>query len=102
MVSPEFQISNNNVKFKDLTPYFSDPTFFGIFRLSDGRIKAVENRCPHKGGPLSEGIVSGETVICPMHGLKISLIDGSALPPDEGNVKTYEIRTEGEKVWIRI
>ena len=72
----------------------------GIFRFSDGRIKAVENRCPHKGGPLSEGIVSGETVICPMHGLKISLIDGSALPPDEGNVKTYEIKTEGEKVWI--
>ena len=74
----------------------------GIFRLSDGRIKAVENRCPHKGGPLSEGIVSGETVICPMHGLKINLVDGSVLPPDEGNVKTYEIKTEDEKVWIML
>lgn len=74
----------------------------GVFRLSDGRALAVDNRCSHKGGPLSEGIVSGETVICPMHGLKISLIDGSALPPDEGSVKTYEIKTEGEKVWIRL
>ncbi len=62
----------------------------------------LENRCPHKGGPLSEGIVSGERVICPMHGLKMSLIDGSALPPDEGNVKTYEIKTEDERVWIRL
>lgn len=74
----------------------------GVFRLSDGRVLAVDNRCPHKGGPLSEGIVSGETVICPMHGLKISLIDGSALPPDEGRVKTYEIKTEGEKIWITL
>jgi nitrite reductase (NADH) small subunit len=74
----------------------------GLFRLSDGRVKAVENRCPHKGGPLSEGIVSGETVICPMHGLKINLVDGSVLPPDEGNVKTYEIKTEDEKVWIML
>lgn len=73
----------------------------GIFRLSDGRIKAVENRCPHKGGPFSEGIVSGETVICPMHSLKISLVDGSAFSSDEGSVKTYEIKTEDEKVWIR-
>ena len=73
-----------------------------IFKLSDGRIKAVENRCPHKGGSLSEGIVSGDTVICPMHGLKISLTDGSALPPDEGKVQTYEIKKEDEKVWIGI
>lgn len=73
-----------------------------VFRLSDGRIRAVENRCPHRGGPLSEGIVSGDSVICPMHGLKISLADGSALPPDEGNVKTFDVRKEDEKVWIRL
>lgn len=74
----------------------------GIFRLSDGVIRAVDNRCPHKGGPLSEGIVSGETVICPMHGMKINLVNGSVLPPDEGSVKTYEIRTEGGKVLIKL
>lgn len=74
----------------------------GLFRLSDGRIMAIDNRCPHKGGPLSEGIVSGDTVICPMHNWKISLLDGSALPPDEGMVKTYEVKTEERKIWLKL
>lgn len=74
----------------------------GIFKLSDGTLMAVENICPHKGGPLSEGIVSGETVLCPLHSWKISLRDGDALPPDKGNVKTYDVRAEEGMAWIRM
>lgn len=73
-----------------------------VFRLSNGSIRAVDNRCPHKGGPLSEGIVSGEHVICPLHSWKISLIHGSAMPPDEGKVRTYEVRAEEGKVWLKL
>ena len=47
-----------------------------LFRLSNGDIRAVENRCPHKNGPLAEGIVSGEFVFCPLHDWKISLLTG--------------------------
>jgi len=50
-----------------------------VFRLSDDRIRAVDNFCPHKQGPLADGIVSGDTVICPLHARKISLESGEVL-----------------------
>jgi len=73
-----------------------------IFRLSDGRIRAVENRCPHKQGPLAEGIVSGDTVICPLHARKINLVTGEMLPPDSGCVKTYAIKVDGDEVLLQL
>ncbi len=73
-----------------------------IFRLSDGRIRAVENRCPHKQGPLAEGIISGDIIICPLHARKISLESGEVLPPDSGCVKTYATKIEGDEVLLRM
>lgn len=64
----------------------------GLFRLADGRVLAVENRCPHRGGPLSEGIVHGASVTCPLHGWVISLETGEAEGADEGRVATYPVR----------
>lgn len=71
-----------------------------VFRLSDNRFKAVENKCPHKAGPLAEGIVSGEFVFCPLHDWKISLKDGQVQAPDHGCVKAYEVDVEGTEVYI--
>ncbi|MDU0813728.1 nitrite reductase small subunit NirD [Bacillus siamensis] len=71
-----------------------------VFKLSDGSVRAVENRCPHKGGVLAEGIVSGEYVFCPMHDWKISLEDGKVQEPDHGCIKTYETLIEGENVYL--
>lgn len=71
-----------------------------VFRLPDNRFKAVENRCPHKGGPLAEGIVSGEFVFCPLHDWKIALKDGQVQAPDHGCVHRYEVAVEGEDVYI--
>jgi nitrite reductase (NADH) small subunit len=73
-----------------------------VFRLSDGRIRAVDNRCPHKQGPLAEGIVSGDTVICPLHARKISLESGKVLPPDSGCVKTYPVKVEDGQVFLSL
>jgi len=73
-----------------------------IFRLSDDRIRAVENRCPHKQGPLAEGIVSGDTVICPLHARKISLESGRVLPPDSGCVKIYPTKVEAGQVLLQL
>jgi nitrite reductase (NADH) small subunit len=65
-----------------------------IFNLGD-RYVAVDNSCPHRGGPLCDGIVSGDTVVCPLHGWKISLETGSVLKPDVCvKVGTYPVSVE--------
>ncbi|UQD51888.1 nitrite reductase (NAD(P)H) small subunit [Bacillus methanolicus] len=71
-----------------------------VFKLSNGKIRAVENRCPHKGGVLAEGIVSGEFVFCPMHDRKICLDDGKVQEPDTGCVETYKTIVEGDEVYL--
>jgi nitrite reductase (NADH) small subunit len=73
-----------------------------LFLLEDGNVRAVENRCPHKGGTLSEGIVSGERVFCPLHDWKISLCDGIVQAPDTGCIKTYEVTIEGNNIFITL
>jgi nitrite reductase (NADH) small subunit len=73
-----------------------------VFKLLNGKVRAVENRCPHKGGVLSEGMVSGEFVFCPMHDWKICLEDGKVQDPDTGCVKTYQTQIVGEEVFLLI
>lgn len=61
-----------------------------VFRLTDDSVLAVENRCPHKNGQLSEGMVCGTAVHCPLHDWKIDLRSGQVQEPDEGCVTTFE------------
>lgn len=65
-----------------------------VFRLSDGRVAAIENRCPHKNGKLSEGMVCGEVVHCPLHDWRIDVISGEVLDPDHGCVKTFQTEVD--------
>ncbi len=74
----------------------------GVFRLEDDRVLAVNNRCPHKGGPLSEGIVYGDKIACPLHSWKISLIDGKAEEPDVGQTACFNTRIEGGIVFLEL
>lgn len=62
-----------------------------LFRLSDGEVLAVENKCPHKGGALSEGMVCGTKVHCPLHDWRIDLHSGVVQDPDTGCVTTFEV-----------
>ncbi|MEI5993441.1 nitrite reductase small subunit NirD [Candidatus Enterococcus mansonii] len=73
-----------------------------VFRLNDNRVKAIENVCPHKQGPLAEGTVSGEYVFCPLHDYKINLNDGQVQEPDEGCVRTYETIVEDNLVYVMV
>jgi len=69
-------------------------TELAIFNLGD-RYLAVDNACPHRGGPLCDGIVSGDTVICPLHGWKISLETGAVMKPDVCvKVETYPVSVD--------
>ncbi|WP_410515202.1 nitrite reductase small subunit NirD [Paenibacillus sp. BR2-3] len=62
-----------------------------LFRLSDGEVLAVENKCPHKGGALSEGMVCGTKVHCPLHDWRIDLHSGAVQEPDTGCVTTFVV-----------
>ena len=72
----------------------------GVFRTADDRVFAIRNECPHKGGPLTEGIVHGHSVTCPLHNWVISLETGQAQGADEGAVETIPVRVEGDRVLI--
>ncbi len=69
-----------------------------IFRTSDDGIFALRDSCPHKQGPLSQGIVHGNVVTCPLHNWNIDLSSGEALGPDEGCTGKYEVKVEGGMV----
>ncbi len=73
-----------------------------VFRTAEDRVFAIEDHCPHKGGPLSQGIVHGAAVTCPLHGWVIALDTGKALGADEGHVQTIPVRVEGEKLFIAV
>lgn len=73
-----------------------------IFRTSDNRIFALKDKCPHKGGPLSQGIVHDTHVTCPLHGWKIALTTGEAVAPDVGCAPTIAVRVEAGRIQLQL
>jgi nitrite reductase (NADH) small subunit len=73
-----------------------------VFRNADDEVFALRDKCPHKGGPLSQGIVFGRTVACPLHNWVIGLEDGCATPPDTGCAVRYPVRVENGIVYLRL
>ena len=73
-----------------------------VFRTGDGEIFALVDECPHKKGPLSEGIVAGRTVTCPLHNWVIGLDDGEAVAPDKGTATPLSVRIVDGDIYIHI
>lgn len=73
-----------------------------VFRGSDDQVYAIRDVCPHKGGPLSQGIMHGSTVTCPLHNWKIDLKSGHALAPDQGCSNVFAVKVEGGKVYLQL
>ncbi|MEH7828739.1 nitrite reductase small subunit NirD [Gemmobacter denitrificans] len=71
-----------------------------IFRTADDQIFAIDDRCPHKGGPLSEGIVHGTSVTCPLHAMVFDLTTGLSIGVDEGAVRRFAVRIEAGRVLL--
>ena len=71
-----------------------------VFRTADDTVFALLDRCQHKGGPLSQGIVFGESVACPLHNWTIGLADGCAKAPDEGCTTRFSVKVEGGVVHL--
>ncbi len=72
-----------------------------LFRTSDERVFALLDRCPHKGGPLSQGLVFGHAVACPLHNWTIALDSGQALAPDQGCSARFSVQLREGEVWLR-
>ena len=73
-----------------------------IFRTAADEVFALRDRCPHKGGPLSQGIVHGRKVACPLHDWKIHLDSGLAVAPDEGCAARFPVRLQGDVILLSL
>lgn len=73
-----------------------------VFRAGDDTVFALDDRCPHQGGPLSQGIVYGHTVACPLHNWCIELASGCAVAPDEGATHSYPVKVEEGMVYLQL
>ena len=71
-----------------------------IFRNNEDEVFAVLDKCPHKGGPLSQGLVFEKTVACPLHGWIINLETGDAMAPDNGSTQKFEVKVEDGTVFL--
>ncbi len=80
----------------------ADGKVIAIFRTAADRVFALHDRCPHKGGPLSQGIVFGDSVACPLHNWCIGLESGRAAEPDEGTVERFEVRVVNGEVELAL
>ncbi|EEB85849.1 nitrite reductase small subunit NirD [Roseobacter sp. GAI101] len=71
-----------------------------VFRTATDEVYALNNSCPHKGGPLAEGIVHGDKVTCPLHNWVFSLETGQAQGADDGRVETYPATVENGRILL--
>ncbi|AJP73377.1 nitrite reductase small subunit NirD [Sphingomonas hengshuiensis] len=71
-----------------------------VFRTGDNQVFALVNRCPHKGGPLSQGIVHGHSVACPLHNWSIALATGTAQGADKGCTPTVPVKVVSGRVLL--
>ncbi|MES1981177.1 MAG: nitrite reductase small subunit NirD [Pseudomonadota bacterium] len=73
-----------------------------LFRTAENEVFALLDRCPHKGGPLSQGIVFGRKVACPLHNWHINLEHGNATAPDIGCAQTFPVRVDDGMVYLAL
>lgn len=73
-----------------------------VFRTAGDEVFALENRCPHRGGPLSEGIVHGRKVACPLHNWIIDLDSGAATGADQGCARRFPVKIEKGRIYLEM
>ncbi len=73
-----------------------------VFRTMGDEVFALQDRCPHKGGPLSQGIVHDRRVTCPLHNWVLELESGAAVAPDVGCARHYPVRIEGGAIFLSL
>ena len=80
----------------------TDTMDVALFRTATDEVFAIKDECPHKQGPLSQGIVHGTSVTCPLHNWNIDLASGEALGPDEGCTNTFTVKIENGRIYLAL
>jgi nitrite reductase (NADH) small subunit len=80
----------------------TDTVRIAVFRTAGDEVFALKDECPHRKGPLSQGIVHDTTVTCPLHNWKIDLASGEAKGPDEGCAQSFPVKLENGRVYLSI
>jgi len=80
----------------------TDSVSIALIRTSGDEVFAIKDECPHKKGPLSQGMVHGTTVTCPLHNWKIDLTSGEAIGPDQGCTNTYPAKVQNGRVLLNL
>lgn len=78
----------------------TDTVDIAVFRTASDGVFALKDECPHRKGPLSQGIVHDTTVTCPLHNWKIDLASGEAKAPDEGCTRSYPVKVENGMIYL--
>jgi nitrite reductase (NADH) small subunit len=78
----------------------TDTVEIAVFRTAGDTVFALKDECPHRKGPLSQGIVHDTTVTCPLHNWKIDLASGEAKGPDQGCTRTFPIKVENGRIFL--
>lgn len=78
----------------------TDTVDIAVFRTASDEVFALKDECPHRKGPLSQGIVHGTTVTCPLHNWRIDLASGEAKAPDEGCARRYPVKLENGRIYL--
>ncbi|MBI5449790.1 MAG: nitrite reductase small subunit NirD [Gammaproteobacteria bacterium] len=73
-----------------------------VFRNAEDQVFALDDHCPHKGGPLSQGIVYDCKVACPLHNWRIDLASGHAVAPDEGQAAVHAVRLQDGRIFLSL
>ena len=95
-----FKVGNrDDIPLGEGRKYFLNGEEVGIFNLKD-KVLAISNWCPHRGGPLSDGLVTGEEVICPLHGFKVNLNTGCLKNSNE-RVRVYEVVLKNGEIYLK-
>jgi nitrite reductase/ring-hydroxylating ferredoxin subunit len=105
MVMAQFVKVGSRTEFEDLEAgklVEAAGQIIAVFNVG-GNYYAIENTCPHRGGPLAEGIMAGEEVICPWHGSRFNVKTGSVVtPPARQGVKSFPVRISGDDVEVEV
>jgi len=78
----------------------TDTVEIAVFRTAGDEVFALKDECPHRKGPLSQGIVHDTTVTCPLHNWKIDLASGDAKAPDQGCTRSYPVKVKDGRVYL--
>ena len=73
-----------------------------IFRTEQNEVFALHDQCPHKKGPLSQGLVHGRQVTCPLHGWNVDLVEGAVIAPDVGSCSKFKVKIEDGQVYLSL